>query len=362
MAAIDPFAAFGDWDDGADDPLGLGLAPTPRGGNGQHGGGRDDGLMSAEPRPSAPAPMALSMAHVGLDSDARPERHALESMFGIDETGPLGDPLAASFGDPLGDPLGDITTADAHADDWRQAFQPKAAPSPVPTMAPLAHVPAASLGPSSVPDLAETVLRPAAPAASDDVAAALAQGLGLPRDQLPVLTPALAGLIGELLRDAVAGTVDMLLARATLKREVQAAATMIATRDNNPLKFSPNVDVALRHLLQPAVSGFLAPRAAMRDAFDDLRAHQVGLVAGIQGASSRVLRRLDPERMAERLRAPSLVDRALPMARKAALWERFVDEYDRLGQDADEAFQAAFAQAFRAAYEEHFETLRQAGR
>lgn len=295
-------------------------------------------------------------------------------MFGIDDTGPLGDPLGASFDDPLADrsiaPLGDVTTDDAHADDWRQAFHPKAAPS----MAPSQTASTATIEPD-----VQTVVRPAAPAAplssaspippartdavaADDVAAALASGLGLPRDQLPVLTPALAQLIGELLRDAVAGTVDMLLARATLKREVQAAATMIATRDNNPLKFSPNVDIALRHLLQPAVSGFLPPPDAMRDAFDDLRAHQVGLVAGMRGASARVLRRLDPDRMAERLRAPSLVDKALPMARKAALWERFVDEYERLGQEADEAFQAAFAQAFRAAYEEHFETLRQAGR
>jgi type VI secretion system FHA domain protein len=354
--AIDPFAAFGDSDHAFDDPLGLGV----------------------------PAQAARALPTPAASLDARPERLALESLFGIDEGGPLGDPLGDAFhgplGDPLGSPLGGVTTADAHADDWRQALHPKAAPVDVPMEAPgeltlERPVPAVAAVGTVAPLLADRAVpvpgasssassagSAAMPAAPDEMAAALAQGLGLPRDQLPALTPALALLIGELLRDAVAGTVDMLHARATLKREVQAAATMIATRDNNPLKFSPNVDVALRHLLQPAVSGFLAPRAAMRDAVDDLRAHQVGLVAGMQGASSRVLRRLDPERMAERLRAPSLLDKALPMNRKAALWERFVDEYERLGQEADEAFQAAFAQAFRAAYEEHFETLRRAGR
>ncbi|MFX1678574.1 type VI secretion system-associated FHA domain protein TagH [Mitsuaria sp. CC2] len=362
--AIDPFAAFGDldaWNDAGNDPLGLGPAPPPS-------------------RAAAPATLPMPAA----DLDVRPERRALESMFGIDEGGPLGDPLGDAFGDPLGDPLGSVTRADAHADDWRQAFHPKAAPTdaldeltlerpvpptrPTPTASPVALAPpfspvsSSASPPGAAPAPAPATSQQPPLAATDEVAAALAQGLGLPRDQLPALTPDLALLIGELLRDAVAGTVDMLHARATLKREVQAAATMIATRDNNPLKFSPNVDVALRHLLQPTVSGFLAPRAAMRDAVDDLRAHQVGLVAGMQGASSRVLRRLAPERMAERLRAPSLLDKALPMNRKAALWERFVDEYERLGQEADEAFQAAFAQAFRAAYEEHFETLRQAGR
>lgn len=372
-AAMDPFAAFGDWDGATDDPLGLGLAPASRRGDVDRRVPFDERHADQAIAANVRAEPAVSPTLTPLlaDIETRPERRALESMFGIDENGPLGDPLGEPLTDPLGSSVGgssSVTTTDAHADDWRQAFLPKSAattPSSSPDVsaapAQLAHQPVPPVPLPTLPQpTAKHLARPAT--ASDDLCAALAEGLGLPRDQLPPLTPALAQLIGELLRDAVAGTVDMLLARATLKREVQAAATMIATRGNNPLKFSPNVDVALRHLLQPAVSGFLAPRAAMRDAFDDLRAHQVGLVAGMQGASARVLRRLDPDRMAERLRAPSLVDRALPMARKAALWERFVDEYERLGQDADEAFQAAFVQSFRAAYEEHFETLRQAGR
>ncbi|UXH76145.1 type VI secretion system-associated FHA domain protein TagH [Roseateles amylovorans] len=398
-AAMDPFAALGVWDDPVNDPLGLGaeagLKRDPA-----HDGVRQP-MAGLAPDPSVPWTSAgPTSPPTRLSLDVRPERRALEDLFGIDDDAPLADPLAGALGalgaiDVIGDlgapgdlgALGDLgaigahgaslavdgpssplldespdptaahrrgtasmTMKDAHGDDWHQAFHLREAPAraadaPAPT-SPFDAVPPARTG----------------SAASDELSAALATGLGLPVDQLPPLTPALVRLVGELLRDATAGTVDLLLARATLKREVQASATMIATRDNNPLKFSPNVDVALRHLLQPAVAGFLHPRDAMRDAFDDLRAHQVGLVAGLQGAPGRVLRRLAPERVAERLRAPSLMDKALPIARKAALWDRFVDEYESLGRDAEEAFQASFAQAFRAAYEEHVETLRRSDR
>ena len=71
---------------------------------------------------------------------------------------------------------------------------------------------------------------------------------------------------------------------AALKREMRAELTMIVSRENNPLKFSPNVDVALQHLLGPPAPGFMPAAPAVRDAFDDLRAHQLGVMAGMRAA------------------------------------------------------------------------------
>ncbi|HRD86133.1 MAG TPA: type VI secretion system-associated FHA domain protein TagH, partial [Rubrivivax sp.] len=87
---------------------------------------------------------------------------------------------------------------------------------------------------------------------SADAAALLAafrEGLATPSVQLDVMTPELMRLIGELLRESARGTVELLVARAAVKREVRAAATMIVARENNPLKFSPSGDAALAHLL-----------------------------------------------------------------------------------------------------------------
>jgi FHA domain-containing protein len=111
--------------------------------------------------------------------------------------------------------------------------------------------------------------------------AALREGLGvpnLPADAL-VLTPALMRLMGRLVHEATRGTVDLLMARAALKREIRAEVTMIVSRENNPLKFSPSTEVALGHLLSPPARGFMEADKAMRDAYDDLRAHQFAFLA-----------------------------------------------------------------------------------
>ena len=125
---------------------------------------------------------------------------------------------------------------------------------------------------------------------------ALYQGLGLPLPAAGV-GPEEMGRIGELLRESTRGAVELLLARATLKREMRADVTMIVARENNPLKFSPTVEVALQHLLGPATPGFMPPVAAMRDAFDDLRAHQLGVMAGMRAALEGVLERFDPAQL-----------------------------------------------------------------
>jgi len=77
--------------------------------------------------------------------------------------------------------------------------------------------------------------------------AAFRRGLQAPGLELRGLTPELMELIGELLREAVRGTVDLLRARATVKHELRAEVTTIVSKNNNPLKFSPNGEVALQH-------------------------------------------------------------------------------------------------------------------
>ena len=100
----------------------------------------------------------------------------------------------------------------------------------------------------------------AAAAATHDLAAALKRGLGLGHGVGPAIGVEQAERIGALLRAMTAGTLELLTARMVAKRELGAAATQVRTRENNPLKFSPDVDAALSHLLGPAERGFLDPR------------------------------------------------------------------------------------------------------
>jgi FHA domain-containing protein len=172
------------------------------------------------------------------------------------------------------------------------------------------------------------------------------------------LTPETMETIGKLLREAVQGTLDLLQARGLLKSEMRADVTMIMAQDNNPLKFAPSVEMALTHLLAPQGHGFIPPLRAMKDAYDDLRAHQLGFLAGMRAALEEVLARFSPQQLAKRLSSQSMLDNMLPMNRKAKLWDLFIERHATISDEAREDFNTAFGKAFRRAYEAQVKQLR----
>jgi len=163
--------------------------------------------------------------------------------------------------------------------------------------------------------------------------------------------------VGQLLQESTRGTVELLVARAALKRELRATQTTIVAKENNPLKFSPTVEVALSHLLQPATRGFMAAGPAMRDAHDDLRAHQFGMMAGMRAALAGVLQRFDPAVLEKRLTQKSLLDNVLPGSRKARMWELFNELHSQISAEAEDDFHVLFGKAFLQAYEAHVDEL-----
>lgn len=243
------------------------------------------------------------------------------------------------------------------------AAAPMAAPSPLP--------PAAA---SPVPAPEAPAPRPAAPAAAPVMAApsttaspqpadvkalldAFKEGLATPTVQIDALTPEVMKLIGQLLHDSTQGTVDLLVARAALKREVRAEVTMIVAQKNNPLKFSPSVEVALAHLLSPPQRGFMPASQAMQDAYDDLRAHQFGFMAGMKAALDGVLKRFDPALLEGKLTQKSVLQSLLPATRKARMWEVFQELYAQISAEASDDFHELFGKEFLRAYEAHIDEL-----
>ncbi|WP_144007008.1 type VI secretion system-associated FHA domain protein TagH, partial [Pelomonas sp. KK5] len=230
--------------------------------------------------------------------------------------------------------------------------QQRPAPAPAPVQPP---APAPMAAPA-----------PRAAMPSGDSAALLAafrDGLGVPQLQIDSLTPELMRLIGQILHEAAAGTVDLLVARAALKREVRAEATMIVAKENNPLKFSPSAETALQHLLSPPARGFMPAAPAMKDAYDDLRAHQFGFVAGMRAALEGVLDRFDPQVLEGKLtqKSAGLLGGLLPGSRKARMWEVFTEHYEQISSEAEDDFHSLFGKAFLKAYEEHIDQLKGGG-
>ena len=239
---------------------------------------------------------------------------------------------AATSTDPFAD-----TGASAHRILTGDAWPTTTASTP---LAPAAPLEATSLAPV-----------PASSAAADALLASLREGLNLPALNIETLTPGLMRQIGQLLRESTRGAMELLAARTTLKREVRAEATMIDARENNPLKLSPSIEIALQQLLGPPVHGLLPASAAMRDAFDDLRAHQIGVLAGMRTALEGLLARFDPAQLEAMLAPRTGLANLIPAGRKSRLWESFEALYSQLSREAEDEFYQRFGEALVSACE-----------
>ena len=292
------------------------------------------------------------------------------------------DPLAAlqSAAPPTPTPRSDHLPIDQFGFTPPKAIAPPPPPAPEPAAAPaealprfdditgqpirisgpeVASRPFEPLPPPPPPPPVQRASAAAPRTASDDeLLAAFLRGLASTHQAPEMLTPGLMERIGSMLRSATEGTLQLLLTRQEFKREVRAEVTMIAAQANNPLKFSPTVEVALAHLLGPGVRGFMPPEAAMRDAFNDLRAHQFGVMVGMRAALAHVIARFEPEELEKKISAKSALDALFSANRKAKLWDQFVALYGGIASEAEDDFHNLFGKAFLEAYEEQMARLK----
>jgi FHA domain-containing protein len=197
-------------------------------------------------------------------------------------------------------------------------------------------------------------------AQDQEMMAAFCEGLGVKLNLPDGLNEEFMYRLGALMRESVQGTMDLLNARAVSKREVKAQATTIMERNNNPLKFAPDVASALPFLLSGKLNpAFLPPISAMRDAHIDLKSHQFGVMAGMRAALEGVLARFTPEQLEKRITKKGLLDSMIPATRKAKLWDSYTDMYKEIAREASDDFQKLFGEAFRQAYEEQIKLLQQ---
>lgn len=279
------------------------------------------------------------------------------------------DPLAL-FGGPV--PAAGLGPAQSnHTPEIHAVFTPpkvmNPAPVPVPhhpqpveqTQMPAASVQAtAAAMPASAPLVEKQT---AASSAEKELLLALCEGLGAQLHLPDGLTEEFMYRMGALVRESVQGTIDLLGARAVSKREVKAQATTIMERYNNPLKFAPDVASALPFLLSGKLNpAFLPPISAMRDAHNDLKSHQFGVMAGMRAALEGVLARFTPEQLENRISKKGVLNSVLPATRKAKLWDSYVEMYKDIAQEASDDFQKLFGEAFRQAYEEQVRLLQEA--
>jgi FHA domain-containing protein len=189
-------------------------------------------------------------------------------------------------------------------------------------------------------------------ATDSELLAAFLRGVKTNHQMPTQLTPELMERIGAMLHTATNGTLQLLLSRQEFKKVLQSEVTMIAMVANNPLKFSPNAEVALAHMLGPKVKGFMGAEESMTNAYADLRAHQFGVMVGMRAALSHVLALFTPETLEKRLTEKSKLDEFFSASRKAKLWDQFCKLYKGIATEAEDDFHTLFGKAFSKAYDE----------
>ncbi len=190
--------------------------------------------------------------------------------------------------------------------------------------------------------------------AHGDLAAVLAAaGLG----GVPV-TPELAAQFGEILRIVVTGVMDVLRSRNQVKDEFRMRMTHFRPVDNNPLKFSANVDDALHNLLVKRNEAYLGPVDAFQDAFDDLRNHQLAMLAGMRVAFEFTLAQFDPDRLQEQFDQQAKKGSVFAVGTKLRYWDLFRERRRDLARDPEASFRDLFGEAFAEAYEVQMKRLK----
>jgi len=265
-------------------------------------------------------------------------------------------------------------------DDWdktsfgRQRAQ--AAPSPVtaapPTPPPRAPIERAAPAPArpqpacspqvhAMPQAAAaTPTRPAAPATAAGAEldlAALLRNAGVDPATLP---PETAASLGYILRTVVQGVIDVLRARSEIKSQFRLSMTRVKTAENNPLKFAVNAEDALSSLLGRRSAAYLGPAEAFEDAFDDIRFHQLAMLAGMRAGFEQLLERFEPGRLQDEFEKQVKRGGLLGIGGKSRYWELYAEMFERIAGDREEAFRRLFGEEFAAAYEKQLEVLKRA--
>jgi type VI secretion system FHA domain protein len=185
--------------------------------------------------------------------------------------------------------------------------------------------------------------------------AELLAGAGVPD---AVITPELSRNLGHILRVVVDGLMDILKSRQRIKEEFRMHQTMFRPVDNNPLKFSANVEDALHNLLVKRNAAYLGPVEAFADAFDDLRDHQLAMLAGMRVAFEAMLADFDPDSLQKEFDS-HIGKHALPLVpTKMRYWDLYRDRRQAMMKDPEATFARLFGEEFRQAYEEQFRQLK----
>lgn len=154
---------------------------------------------------------------------------------------------------------------------------------------------------------------------------------------------------GAAFRELAMGLRELLRARDRVKVQIGEARTIVGAENVNPLKVAVNAEDVVTALLRERGPGYLPPRAAAEEAFDDLYRHELAVVAGVDAAVRGLIERLDPDKLEADCSEDAWLDR-FPGRRASRCWEFYRRRYSEIAESAQRRFLGEVDRDFQGAY------------
>ena len=164
--------------------------------------------------------------------------------------------------------------------------------------------------------------------------------------------------MGRVMKTLVTGLREILMTRTSIKSEFRIEQTMISAGGNNPLKFSISPEQAVEAMIKPATRGYLSPESAAEQALQDIKAHEIAMVTGMEAALKGVLKRLDPKVLEGQIEVSGAFG-SLLKGKKARYWEVYEKMYAEVSDQAENDFHDLFSREFARAYKDQLDKLKQ---
>jgi len=232
----------------------------------------------------------------------------------------------------------------------RKASRPKAVESTAPTRAS-----SASKMNRKKTRKAQSAKNDAGTNTTDEQAAVFAflRGAGLPPRTMEANEASLLlHRAGQLVRELTVGLRNSIQLRVDQKNLMRLANTTIQPQNNNLLKFAASLDEALENLFFMEKAEYMPAVDAVRQAFDEISAHENAVLDATHAALLAYLERMAPEEIEQK--CGDSKRGLLGTKAEAKYWERYTDLYATLAEHAPGQFPQLFAEAFAAAYDREF--------
>jgi predicted component of type VI protein secretion system len=174
------------------------------------------------------------------------------------------------------------------------------------------------------------------------------RGLGMDPAVVGALSEGEIEAIGHLVRVLVAGVLELHASAAGVKQDMRAEdRTMVAARDNNPLKTDWPQETKLRYLFggRAGSVGFVNPERALRELLVELIAHNNASGSAARATVESTLKEFAPDALKARLLGdgPKLFE-------GTRAWDAYVKYYQEQARDAPRWAQRFLDKYFSEAY------------